>query len=79
MDTVLSLPVGDTGKTIEQSIPRPIIDSLQLLHNPETDDVTYSQNIKKIERFIKADASYFNHPVNIIIGSIYLAGIYNNE
>ena len=66
-------------KKISETIPSSIIESLRKVNSPDTSNGEFSREIIKLERFIKSDSSYFNHAVNMILGSVYLAWTYHDD
>ncbi|MCD5375347.1 hypothetical protein LR010_02775 [Candidatus Gracilibacteria bacterium] len=78
LDRLLNIDIGE-GKSISETIPSPIIESLRTLKNPDTSNAVFSSEIRNLRSFIKDDNSYFNHAVNMILGSVYLAGTYHDD
>jgi hypothetical protein len=78
LDTLLSIDIWE-WKAISKTIPSPIIISLRKLQNPDTSNSVFSQEIRNLRSFIKGDNTYFNHAVNMILWSVYLAGTYHDN
>lgn len=77
LDSLLALPIV-WSETTKERIPTPIIASLKTIQ--DSSDISQIQDeITLLHSYLKWDSSYFDHEVNMVIGSVYLAFLYNNR